>query len=131
MSRRELREHIFRLLFRVEFHGRDEMPEQEAFYAEHLAEPDGVDAEYILEKTEKIIEKIEELDEKIDGAVTGWKTARMGRVDLTLLRLALFEMLYDEDVPVSVAINEAVELAKRYGTDESPSFINGVLAKLV
>jgi len=55
----------------------------------------------------------------------------MGKVDLTLIRLAVYEMKYDEDVPVGVAINEAVELAKKYGTDESPAFINGVLAKLV
>ena len=60
----------------------------------------------------------------------GWKTQRMGKVDLTIIRLALYEILYDEDIPTGVAINEAVELAKRYGTDESPSFVNGVLAKL-
>jgi len=55
----------------------------------------------------------------------------MGKVDLTIIRLAFFEIKFDEDIPTGVAINEAVELAKRYGTDESPSFINGVLAKLV
>ena len=54
----------------------------------------------------------------------------MGKVDLTIIRLALFEMLYDDEVPTGVAINEAVELAKRYGSDESPSFVNGILAKL-
>ena len=129
MSRRELREHIFRLLFRVEFHSREEMPEQGEFYSWHLKEPDGVDAEYILEKVKHIIEKLDELDERINGVAVGWKTSRMIKVDLTLLRLALFEILYDEDVPTGVAINEAVELAKRYGTDESSSFINGILAK--
>ncbi|HIS47423.1 MAG TPA: transcription antitermination factor NusB [Candidatus Scybalocola faecigallinarum] len=129
MSRRELREHIFRLLFRVEFHSREEMPEQGEFYSWHLKEPDGVDAEYILEKVKHIIEKLDELDERINGVAVGWKTSRMSKVDLTLLRLALFEILYDEDVPTGVAINEAVELAKRYGTDESSSFINGILAK--
>ena len=61
----------------------------------------------------------------------GWKTKRMGRVDLTILRLALYEMLYDDEVPEKVAINEAVELAKKFGGNESPAFINGVLAKLV
>ena len=72
-----------------------------------------------------------EIDEAIDAVAEGWKTGRMGKVDLTLIRLAVYEMKYDEDVPVGVAINEAVELAKKYGTDESPAFINGVLAKLV
>jgi N utilization substance protein B len=54
----------------------------------------------------------------------------MGKVDLTLIRLAAYEMKYEEDVPVKVAINEAVELAKKYGTDDSPAFVNGVLARL-
>lgn len=131
MTRRELREHIFRLLFRAEFHEREDMNEQAQFYMEHLAEPSESDTSYIQTKFENIVEKIEELDAKVDEVATGWKVARMGKVDLTIIRLALFEMLYDEDVPTGVAINEAVELAKRYGSDESPSFVNGVLAKLV
>ena len=62
--------------------------------------------------------------------MTGWKTSRMNKVDLSILRLAVYEMKYDEDVPVGVAINEAVELAKKYSGDEGPAFINGVLARL-
>ena len=62
--------------------------------------------------------------------VTGWKTSRMNKVDLSILRLAVYEMKYDEDVPVGVAINEAVELAKKFGGSEAPAFINGVLGKL-
>ena len=61
---------------------------------------------------------------------TGWKTGRMNKADLTILRLAVYEMKWDEDIPVKVAINEAVELAKKYSSDEGPSFINGVLAKI-
>ena len=55
----------------------------------------------------------------------------MGKVDLTVLRLALYEMRYEESVPEKVAINEAVEIARKYGGDDSPSFVNGILAKLV
>ncbi len=130
MSRRELREHIFRLLFRAQFHTAQEMEEQIDFYVEALAEPDQADVDYIRRKTERIMEKLEKLDEGINAVATGWKVDRMGTVDLTIIRLAFFEMAYDEDVPTGVAINEAVELAKRYGSDESPSFVNGVLAKL-
>lgn len=130
MSRRELREHIFRLLFRAQFHAAQEMEEQIDFYVEALHEPDQADVDYIRRKTKRIMEKLEDLDEGINAVATGWKVDRMGTVDLTIIRLAFFEMAYDEDVPTGVAINEAVELAKRYGSDESPSFVNGVLAKL-
>jgi len=115
MTRREIREQVFKMLFRVEFYNQEEMSEQIAFF----------------EKVEKISEKLEEIDAKINEVSEGWKTGRMGKVDLTLIRLAVYEMLYEEDVPAKVAINEAVELAKQYGTDNSPSFVNGVLAKLV
>ena len=60
----------------------------------------------------------------------GWKTSRMNKVDLTILRLAVYEILWDDDIPTSVAINEAVELAKRFSGEDGPSFVNGVLAKL-
>jgi len=131
MTRRELREHIFRLLFRAEFHPPDMMPEQIKLYIEHLTEIQDGDIEYIMGKTQRILEQLTVLDENIEVITTGWKVSRMGKVDLTIIRLAFFEIKFDEDIPTGVAINEAVELAKRYGTDESPSFINGVLAKLV
>jgi len=131
MTRRELREHIFRLLFRAEFHPPDMMPEQIRLYVEHLTHTQDGDIEYISGKTERILEHLTILDENIDVITTGWKVSRMGKVDLTIIRLAYFEIKFDEDIPTGVAINEAVELAKHYGTDDSPSFINGVLAKLV
>ena len=86
---------------------------------------------YILTKCGNIIQKLDEIDASVNAVSEGWKTRRMGKSDLALIRLAVYEMKYEEDIPERVAINEAVELAKRYGTDNSPSFINGVLAKLV
>ena len=71
------------------------------------------------------------LDEKINGVAEGWKTKRMGKAELTILRLASYEMKYDDEIPEKVAINEAVELAKKFGGKDSPAFINGILAKLV
>ena len=82
-------------------------------------------------RVEAIMKKIPELDEKINGVAEGWKTRRMGRVELTILRLALFEMKEDQEIPEKVAINEAVELAKKFGGDGAPAFVNGILAKLV
>lgn len=131
MGRSELREHIFRILFRIEFQPKEEMEEQLALYLEELESAKDTEKEYIRTKYAAIAEKVEVIDEKINASVTGWKTSRMGKVDLTILRLAVYEIEWDEEVPQGVAINEAVELAKRYGGEESPSFINGVLGKIV
>ena len=97
----------------------------------HQVEMEEKHSQYLLKKTEAIMEKIPQLDERIDQVAEGWKTRRMGKVELTILRLALYEIEYDDEIPEKVAINEAVELAKKFGQEESPAFINGVLAKLV
>lgn len=130
MSRSELRENIFRMLFRIEFNNEEEMSEQEALYFELLDGVSEKDQEYILNKYRAIIGKLEEIDALLNQLSTGWKTTRMNRVDLTILRLATYELKWDEDVPTGVAINEAVELAKKYSSDSGPAFINGVLAKV-
>lgn len=133
MKRREQRENIFRLLFRVEFNDREGMAEQVGLFVEDMreeAKASEQDEAYISGKYERIVEKLPELDAMLNEVSKSWKTSRMGKVDLTILRLALFEMKFDEDIPEKVAINEAVELSKKFGGDESPAFINGVLAKL-
>lgn len=131
MSRSELREHVFRMLFRIEFNNAEEMKEQEGFYFDELEEATGKDQEYILDKYRAIVEKKEEIDVLLNEVSEGWKTSRMNRVDLTIMRLAVYEIKWDEDVPTGVAINEAVELAKKYSSDDGPSFVNGILAKVV
>ena len=133
MKRRELREHIFQLLFRVEFNGQDEMEEQVSLYVDDMKEEEIVepkDETYIEEKYKKIVEKLPEIDELLEKYSKFWKLSRMNKVDLTILRLGVYEMKYDEDIPERVAINEAVELAKKFGGDESSAFVNAVLAKL-
>ena len=130
MSRREIREQIFKLLFRIEFNQKEEMAQQETFFFEddenQASEKESVQ---ISEKVNKILEKLEEIDKSLNERAKGWETDRMGKVDLTILRLAVYEILYDEEIPTGVAINEAVELAKKFGQDSSPAFVNGVLAK--
>lgn len=130
MSRRELREHIFRLIFRMDFHPEAEMSEQEDLYLENLVDISDEDRQYIQKKADAVRGMKDELDSQIDAVADKWKTGRMTKVDLTVIRLATYEILHDEEVPTGVAINEAVELAKRYGTDQSPAFVNAVLAKL-
>lgn len=129
MSRRELREQIFKLLFRIEFNIIEEMAEQEQLFFEDECRADAADEEYISSKYRKIAEKLEVIDGMLNDKAENWDTARMGKVDLTILRLAVYEIVFDEDVPTGVAINEAVELAKKFGQDASPSFVNGILAK--
>ena len=130
MNRSMLREKIFELLFRIEFNPIEDMPEQEELFATTGdVEFTKSDADYIRDKYEKIAEKLEEIDAAINEKTKGWDTGRMAKVDLTIIRLAVYEIKYDESVPTGVAINEAVELAKKYGQDGSPAFVNGVLAK--
>lgn len=132
MGRREIREQLFRLLFRAEFNTLEEMEDQKKLYFENEEEVEisEKDMTEITGKLDAILGKLSEIDAMINEKVTGWKTDRMGKVDLTILRIAVYEMNDDDTVPTSVAINEAVELAKKYGQDESAAFVNGVLAKL-
>ena len=130
MGRRELRESIFQLLFMTEFNDNQEMAEQKQLYLETIEDIQEKDRSYIQEKYEKIREKLPEIDAALNEASKGWKTSRMGKVELSILRLAVYEMLYDEEVPFRVAINEAVELAKKYCNPDASGFINAVLAKV-
>lgn len=130
MNRQNLGNTFLELLFRIEFNREEEMKEQEDLYFELIGGVDEQDKTYILNKYRAIVEKKEEIDKFLNEYTTGWKTSRMNRVDLTILRLAVYEMKWDEEIPIGVAINEAVELAKKYSSDEGPAFVNGVLAKL-
>ena len=130
MGRRELREQIFKLLFRVEFHEKEDMPEQLVLFLEEAEEEMTEQEErYIAGKYEKIKEQLSELDDLLNSRTEKWTTDRIGKAELTILRLAVYEILFDEEVPVGVAINEAVELAKKFGQDSAKAFVNGVLAK--
>lgn len=147
MTRREAREHCFKMLFCQDFYPAEEKEEQLERYfeapVEDVTDENGMDEilhevnlneenkKALEERAEKIMGKIPELDEAINKAAKGWSTKRMGKVELTILRLAVYEMKEDADIPEKVAINEAVELAKKFGGDESPAFVNGILAKLV
>lgn len=129
MSRRELRERLFMLLFRIEFNTREEMAQQEELFWEEEDITEQQDIRQLDDKLNKVLDKLVQIDAELNEKVTGWDTQRMGKVDLTILRLAVYEIEYDEEIPTGVAINEAVELAKKFGQDSSSAFVNGVLAK--
>ena len=130
MVRTELREHIFKMVFQLEFHNPEGLPENLTLYFDSLENAVDRDKEYIEQKYKAVVEKVAEIDEMIDAKSEKWKTKRMSKVDLAILRLAVYEMKWDEDVPTGVAINEAVELAKKFSGEGAPAFVNGVLARL-
>ena len=126
MSRRKSREQAFALLFEKSFNDQPVMDLAEASQdaREMIIEP------FALALATGTEEKLGEIDARIDTYSHKWSRERISRVSLAVLRLAIYEMLYDDDTPVSVAINEAVELAKKYGGDEDSSFINGILGSI-
>ena len=132
MGSHEQREQLFKLLFRVEFNSPDDMPEQvKLFFQDDEIQYTEVAMEAIQGKFAGIQEKLSEIDGMLNEKAEGWNVARMGKVELTVLRIAVYEMLFDEDIPDTVAINEAIEIAKKYGQAASGSFVNAVLAKFV
>ena len=131
MTRREIRENTFKLVFNIEFRVSEEYEEQFEMYMDTATAASDADKEYIHSRLFNIIDKLDEIDKLIEGATEGWDLSRIGKVELAILRLATFEARFDDDIPVGVAINEAVEIAKKYGGEDSPAFINGILGKIV
>ena len=129
MRRSKVREHIFKMLFSIGFDAAD-ADEQIELYLEQVEEASEEERGYMRKKVKDIAAHEEEIDAMINEHTTGWKTGRMNKVDLSVLRLAVYEMKWDDEVPVKVAINETVELAKNFSGDEGPAFVNGVLGKL-
>ena len=130
MTRRALRENIFRILFKIEFNNMNEMQEQMFFSLDELGEIKDQDRDYIIDKVNGIIDLIDDIDGLIESISDGWRIERIGKAELAILRLAIYEMKYDDSVPFKVAINEAIELSKIYCGEEAKSFINALLAKV-
>ena len=129
MSRRSARKNAFFLLFQMDFSEAAEFEQvKEIFFAEKEEPVEEADKAFILSEVEGVHEHMAEIDSLIEQSAKGWDLSRMNKVDLAILRLAVYEMKYGE-TPIGVAINEAVELAKKFSSDEAPAFINGVLGK--
>jgi len=126
--RHRARERALQFLFGLAFTGYPYEDELDAFWENNPAKP--AVRQYGDTLIRGVCERREELDGHISEALEHWTPERIGYVERAALRIALYEMLYAEDVPANVAINEAIELVKQYGTDESPRFVNGVLDRL-
>lgn len=127
MKRSEAREWAFKLIFESQFH-------PELTFGEMYANAEAIDGfekdEFIQTVFEGVNACSPTLDELIGKYADGWSSDRMSKVSLAILRLSVFELKYLDDVPMNVSINEAVELAKKYDTDNAPAFINGILNSL-
>ncbi len=130
MTRHELRERIFQTIFQLPFYD-EELPEIEVSDVADSEEISDKDKAYIEAKVAGIRDNLEEIDKAIEQNSNGWKVKRIGKSELAILRLAVYEIRFDEDVPDKVAINEAVELAKSYSDEKAARFINGVLSGVV
>lgn len=131
MTRTKIRENLYIMLFRMDFYDVEGLELQAEMYLEDLEEASETEKEELKKKFHGIIEHVAEIDAKIEDKANGWTLKRLAKADLTVLRLAVYEILFDEQVPNRVAINEAVELSRLYGGDKSPRFVNGVLASIV
>jgi len=130
MTRRALREHLLKLLYMREFHDACDLDEQFELYIQNFSNIE--DSSELRDRYDNIVSKLAEIDRTIENAASGWKFNRIGKIELMVLRIALYEIKYDDTVPNKVAINEAVELSKIYGSDDmSYGFVNGVLGKVV
>ncbi len=130
MTRHELRERIFQTIFQLPFYD-EELPEIEVSDVADSEEISDKDKAYIEAKVAGIRDNLEEIDKAIEQNSNGWKVKRIGKSELAILRLAVYEIRFDADVPDKVAINEAVELAKSYSDEKAARFINGVLSGVV
>lgn len=127
MTRRQIRENLYKMLFQVEFHDKESLRTQIEIYLEDLEMADEKDKRELRDKFNELVENLEDIDAKIEEKANGWTINRIAKSELTILRLGVYELLYVEDVPNKVAINEAVELAKAYGADKASGFITEYL----
>ena len=108
------------------------MEEQKELFVEEIQEKASKeDIDFILNRVDSVMGKLEEIDAVIEEKAVNWNINRIDYIDLTIIRQAYYEIKYVEDVPTAVAINEAVDIAKIYGSQDSYSFVNGILAKMI
>lgn len=131
MLRSQVREEIFKILFRYPFVEDGEMDEQIDFSMEDLAGKSEENLAYIRNKTAMILEKREEIDAIIESNCEGWNLNRIGKAEIAIMRIAVYEIIFETEMSSKVAINEAVELTKAYCDEEAKGFVNAVLGKIV
>lgn len=130
MSRRLSREQAMKLLYQFQLRN-DDIEEQVELFLAETENLEELDADYFLDVVRGVTGKLAEIDLLIKSHAKGWSLERMPKVDLAIMRLSVYELNFRRDIPWNVSINEAVELAKKYGGEQSKAFINGILGKVV
>ncbi|ABK61364.1 MULTISPECIES: transcription antitermination factor NusB [Clostridium] len=131
MNRRKSREVAMKLLFEMSIN-KEEFSEILKNFKENTdTNMENVDFIYINKIVNGIEQNKEDIDKKIEENLTKWKLNRLSKIDLTILRISTYEIMFMEDIPNKVAVNEAIELAKKYSADNSPAFVNGVLGNMI
>ena len=132
MSRKTAREAAFKTIFEIPFHAEAELSEIIDFNVLNMEDIENKnDSEYFQSIVGKCWDNIRKIDDEISNHLKTWSIDRISKINLSILRLAMTEILFDDDIPYQVSINEAVELAKKFGDDDSPAFVNGILASVV
>jgi len=130
MSRKKARDNAFKCIYELEFDNEKNIEKLLEFcYLENENQSD--EKKYIDEVVSGVNKNIEKIDSIILSKLKNWSMDRIAKIDLAILRLAIYEIMYMDDIPVKVTANEAVELAKLYGNNDSKSFVNGVIAKVI
>ncbi|WMM26915.1 transcription antitermination factor NusB [Tissierella sp. MB52-C2] len=129
MGRKQAREGTMKLLYQMAVNEDFSDEAMDVYFTEYTF--DELEKEYILDAINQIKENMDSIDTYIEKHLEGWNINRIAKVDLAVLRIAVYEIIYRKDIPVQVSINEAIEIVKKYSTDESFKFINGVLGGLV
>ncbi len=124
LTRKEAREEAFRLLFETEFRSDEEPSAIYALSGENREVPDN---DYLRTVYFGVREHLEEIDEMIVRHSNGWKPSRISPVSRSIIRLCIFEMLFMDDIPAAVSLNEAIELVKKYDEQKMRAFVNGLL----
>ncbi len=137
MTQHDKRCELFKGVFLMGFFDEQEgLKAFELLGGKHITDEDSMDVlpedvrQEIFTRLQDLTEHLSEIDEIIDQNATDWKRERMAKVDLAIIRLAVYETTFDDNIPEGVAINEAVEIAREFGGDSSPSFVNGVLGRI-
>lgn len=128
MGRRASREIAMKLLYQLEFQ-KDDREEQINYVLEENSLIDK-DREYVTDVVEGVAKNLSYLDKIIEDLSKGWRIGRISKVDLSIMRLSIYEICFRNDIPYSVSVNEAVELAKKYSNEDAGSFVNGILSKV-